>query len=153
MYFGSLISSCGATCQDTRDLWLNQPLQLSQRLTSTLCSPDFQRSSEQHIYLASIPMSFGFGIGDIVLVSGAVANLFTVIHDPPEDQQSLMVEVEMLRQLIAQFATDMTLVSPPDCHRVCRSGTAAPDGCYAAALPLLSAPPESRYDCYEVYQK
>lgn len=57
-------------------------------------------------------MSFGFSIGDIVLVSGAVAGLYNTIKNAPEEQQSLMIEVELLRQLTAKIAADRTLLSP-----------------------------------------
>lgn len=57
-------------------------------------------------------MSFGVGIGDIVLVSGAVVGLYNTIKNAPEEQQNLLIEVELLRQLTAEIATDRTLVSP-----------------------------------------
>lgn len=49
-------------------------------------------------------MSFGFGVGDIILVTGALVRLYTAIHDAPVEQQSLMLEVEILRQLVGQIA-------------------------------------------------
>lgn len=69
-------------------------------------------TTRPHIHLASITMSFGFGIGDIVLVSGAAVNLYTAIRDAPVDQQSLMIEVEMMRQLLLQITIGPTPVSP-----------------------------------------
>lgn len=57
-------------------------------------------------------MSFGFGIGDIILVSGAVVNLYTTIKNAPDEQQSLMIEVEILRQLIVQIAANSNFTSP-----------------------------------------
>lgn len=58
-------------------------------------------------------MSFGSGIGDVVLVSEAVVGLYNTIKNAPEEQQTLMIEVELLRQLTAQIAAKNTLFSVP----------------------------------------
>lgn len=86
-------------------------------------------------------MSFGFGIGDIVLASGAVFNLYTAIHNALDEQQSLMIEVEMLRQLIGQMAADTTLVSP------------LPIGGAASLGPLIqTAPTRQLSRCLQLLQ-
>lgn len=76
-------------------------------------SPNFRHSTQPHTFILPLfPMMFGFGVSDIVLVSGAVCNLYTAISNAPDEQQTLMIEVEILRQLIGQIAADTTLVSP-----------------------------------------
>ncbi|KAL0636961.1 hypothetical protein Q9L58_004064 [Maublancomyces gigas] len=59
-------------------------------------------------------MSFAFGIGDMVLVSGAVVNLYNTIKNAAEEQQTLMIEVELLRQFTTQIAAENTLLSVPE---------------------------------------
>lgn len=84
-------------------------------------------------------MSFGFGVGDIVLVSGALFNLYTAISNAPDEQQALMIQVEILRQLIAEIAADSTLVSP-----------LAIAGCATQGAPPTTAAAQQLARCFQL---
>lgn len=49
-------------------------------------------------------MSFGFGVGDIILVSRAFAKVYITVREAPAEQQSLVLELELLRAMVAGIA-------------------------------------------------
>lgn len=57
-------------------------------------------------------MSFGFGISDILLLSRALAKLYTTIHNAPDDQQTVQLDLESLRQLVSSIADHLPPASP-----------------------------------------
>lgn len=50
-------------------------------------------------------MSFGFGVGDIILVSNGIAKFWTTVRDAPTEQADLKTSLEFLRQVV-QTITD-----------------------------------------------
>lgn len=57
-------------------------------------------------------MSFGFGISDILLLSRALAKLYMTIHNAPDDQQAVQLDLETLRQLVSSIAEHLPATSP-----------------------------------------
>lgn len=49
-------------------------------------------------------MSFGFGVGDIILVSRAFATVYTAVREAPAEQQSLVLQLELLRAMVEGIA-------------------------------------------------
>lgn len=49
-------------------------------------------------------MSFGFGVGDIILVSRAFAKVYITVREAPAEQQSLVLELELLRAMVGGIA-------------------------------------------------
>lgn len=88
-------------------------------------------------------MSFGFGIGDMVVVSRALVKLYTAIHDAPIEQQTLLLEVEILRHLVGQIAAQTpTTLSPP----------ATVYSSLGSQLSMTTAPARQLSRCLELLQ-
>ena len=49
-------------------------------------------------------MSFGFGVGDIITISGLAANVYTAYKDAPENYRNISDEVKSLQILIDKAA-------------------------------------------------
>lgn len=63
-------------------------------------------------YPAPAIMSFGFGINDILLLSRALAKLYTTIQNAPDDQQAVQLDLESLRQLVSAIAKHLPSETP-----------------------------------------
>lgn len=58
-------------------------------------------------------MSFGFGIGDILIVSTTLHRVYKTIRDAPEEQDTFCLDLETFRQLVLSISVDLTPGSSP----------------------------------------
>lgn len=57
-------------------------------------------------------MSFGFGVGDIVLVSNGAIKFWTTIHNAPTEQADLAKTLELLRELVQRITGSAGTLAP-----------------------------------------
>lgn len=58
-------------------------------------------------------MSFGVGVGDIVLVSNGAIKIWTTIREAPAEQKRLALKLELLRQSVQSIAILAPKLQPP----------------------------------------
>lgn len=58
-------------------------------------------------------MSFGVGVGDIVLVSNGAIKVWTTIREAPAEQKRLALKLELLRQSVQSIVIHSPKLPPP----------------------------------------
>lgn len=57
-------------------------------------------------------MSFGFGVGDILVVSNGVLKFWTTVRDAPTEQEDLRKNLEILRQVVERITERAGILQP-----------------------------------------
>lgn len=77
-----------------------------------LTTPPQQAHNHHPLHLPTIIMSFGFGVGDILVVSNGVLKFWTTVRDAPTEQEDLRKNLEFLRQVVERINERATTLGP-----------------------------------------